>query len=374
MPVPMLAAVDQILLWALPFLFVLGVVVVVHEMGHFLAARFFNISVETFSIGFGPELGGFRDRSGTRWRLAAIPLGGYVKFKGDENAASMPSREKVEGLTPEERAGNFHAAPLHHRAMIVAAGPIANFILAIVIFFFWFLILGKPVIEARVEAVQPGSAAERAGILPGDKIVGLGGSPISSFDELQRVVMLNAGAPLKLTVERGNQLLELTATPELTEKECIGRLGISRSTRREDVTIRKFGVGGAAAASLSETWFWLKQPFVFIGQLINKQACADQLGGPIKIAQMSKEVASVSLIELLRWIAIISISIGVINLFPIPVLDGGHLMFYGVEAILGRPLSERAQEIGFGIGLAVLLMLMVVVTWNDVSQLIRGTG
>ncbi len=369
-----LAAVDQILLWAVPFLVVLGVVVVVHEMGHFLAARFFNIKVETFSIGFGPEIGAFNDRQGTRWRLAAIPLGGYVKFKGDENAASMPSRERVDGLTAAERSGNFHAAPLSHRAAIVAAGPIANFLLAILIFFFWFASFGKPTIEPRVETVQPGSAAERAGIQPGDKIVGVSGTTVQSFDELQRVVMLNAGAPLTLTVIRGNQELQLTAVPELTEKECIGRLGISRSTRPEDVTIRTFGPGGAFVASLEETYFWLKQPFVFIGQLINQQTCTNQLGGPIKIAQMSKEVASVSVVELLRWIAIISISIGVLNLFPIPVLDGGHLLFYGAEAILGRPLSERTQEIGFGIGLALLLMLMVVVTWNDVSQLIQGSG
>lgn len=372
--VPVLAAIDQIFLWAVPFLVVLGVVVVVHELGHFLAARFFQIKVETFSLGFGPEIGGFVDRRGTRWRLAAIPLGGYVKFKGDENAASMPSREKVEGLTATEREGNFHAAPLRHRAIIVAAGPMANFLLAIVIFFFWFAAFGKPSIEPRVEAVQAGSAAERAGIQPGDRIVSVAGTRVDSFDELQRVVMLNAGSELALTVERGGQRLDLVAVPELTQAECIGRLGISRSTRPEDVVVRTFGPGGALVASLNETWFWLKQPFVFIGQLINQQACTNQLGGPIKIAQMSKDVASVSVLELLRWIAIISISIGILNLFPIPVLDGGHLMFYGAEAILGRPLSEKTQEIGFGIGLALLLMLMVVVTWNDVSSLIRGTG
>jgi regulator of sigma E protease len=258
--------------------------------------------------------------------------------------------------------------------VIVAAGPMANFLLAIVIFFFWFAAFGKPSIEPRVEAVQAGSAAERAGIQPGDRIVSVSGTRVDSFDELQRVVMLNAGSELALTVERGGQRLDLVAVPELTQAECIGRLGISRSTRPEDVVVRTFGPGGAFVASLNETWFWLKQPFVFIGQLINQQACTNQLGGPIKIAQMSKDVASVSVLELLRWIAIISISIGILNLFPIPVLDGGHLMFYGAEAILGRPLSEKTQEIGFGIGLALLLMLMVVVTWNDVSSLIRGTG
>jgi regulator of sigma E protease len=371
---PALAAIDQVLLWALPFLFVLGVVVVVHELGHFLAARFFNIKVETFSVGFGPEIGGFMDRRGTRWRLAAIPLGGYVKFKGDENAASMPSREKVEGLSAAEREGNFHAAPLGQRAMIVAAGPAANFMLAIVIFFVWFLAFGKPVIEPRVENVQENSAAARAGIQPGDRIVAVSGTQVSSFDELQRVVLLSAGSQLELTVERGGQVLNLVAVPELTAQECVGRLGISRSTRPEDVTVRTYGPAGAFTASLGETWFWLKQPFVFIGQLINQQACTNQLGGPIRIAQMSKDVASVSIIELFRWIAIISISIGILNLFPIPVLDGGHLLFYGAEAILGRPLSEKTQEIGFGIGLALLLMLMVMVTWNDVSQLIRSTG
>jgi regulator of sigma E protease len=370
----MFAAFYDVLLWAVPFLVVLGVVVIVHEAGHFLAARLFGIKVEAFSIGFGPELAGFRDKHGTRWRLAAIPLGGFVKFKGDENAASVPKRENLEQLSAAEREGNFHAAPLPRRAIVVAAGPLANFVLAIVIFFFWFLTFGKPTIEPRVEAVQSGSAAAQAGIMPGDKIVAVSGEAIDSFDDLQRIVMLNAGSDLSLTVLRGDKRIALHATPQLAEKDCVGRLGVSRSTRPEDVTIKRFGPVSAATASLDETWFWLKQPFVFIGQLINKQACTAQLGGPIRIAQMSKQVAAISPIELVRWIAIISVSIGILNLFPIPVLDGGHLLFYGVEAILGRPLSERTQEIGFGIGLALLLMLMVFVTWNDVSQLIRGVG
>jgi regulator of sigma E protease len=286
----------------------------------------------------------------------------------------MPKREQLESLSAAEREGNFHTAPLSSRSIVVAAGPLSNFALAIVIFFFWFLVFGKPTIEPRVEAVQPGSAAAQAGIMPGDKILAVSGAPVDSFDDLQRVVMLNAGSDLDLTVLRDGQRIDLHATPQLVEKECIGRLGISRSTKPEDIVIRRFGPGGAFTASLGETYFWLKQPFIFIGQLIHDRACTAQLGGPIRIAQMSKQVAAVSIVELVRWIAIISISIGILNLFPIPVLDGGHLLFYGAEAILGRPLSERTQEIGFGIGLALLLMLMVIVTWNDVSHLIRGVG
>jgi len=371
----------SVLTWVVPFLVVLGVVVFVHEMGHFLVARYFGVTVEAFSIGFGPEIFAFMDRKNTRWRLAAIPLGGYVKFKGDDNAASIPSREDLSRLSVEERRGNFHAKPVAQRAAVVAAGPIANFILAIVILTFWFMFVGKAILEPRVETIEPGSAAEAAGIKPGDLIVGVGGSRVQSFDEVQRVVMLSAGTELEVVVQRGNQEIPLKATPRLKETTDrfgnsvkIGLLGIARPTRREDVTMHTYGPLNAFSMSLSETWFWIKQPIAFIQRLATGQASSEELGGPIRIAQLSKEVASVSVIELFRWIAIISINIGLMNLFPIPLLDGGHLLFYGIEAIRGRPLSERTLEIGFRIGFALVIMLMIFATRNDVIHLLRRIG
>ncbi len=365
--------------WVLPFLFVLGVVVFVHEMGHFLVARFFGVNVEAFSIGFGPEIGGFYDRYGTRWRIAWIPLGGYVKFQGDENAASVPSQADLAKLTPEERKGNFHAKPVAQRAAVVVAGPVANFILAIIILTFWFMYAGKPILEPRVATVEAGSAAATAGFKPGDMIRNIDGTAIDSFEEVQRIVMLNAETPLNITVDRNGKEITLKATPDLkTTKDRfgnevqIGLLGIGR--KNEDTQIKHFGPVGAFGQSLSETYFWLKQPLVFIQKLAVGQASGDQVRGVVGIAQLSREVASIGFVELFRWIAIISINIGLLNLFPIPMLDGGHLLFYGIEAIRGRPLSERTMEIGFRIGFALVIMLMLFATRNDVIHLIRQMG
>lgn len=365
--------------WVVPFLFVLGVVVFVHEMGHFLMARFFGVTVETFSIGFGPEIGGFFDRYGTRWRLAWVPLGGYVKFKGDENAASVPSKESLASLSAAEREGNFHAKPVAQRAAVVAAGPVANLILAVVILTAWFMFMGKPILEPRVATVEPGSAAAEAGFEPEDIIRSIGGSRIDSFDDIQRIVMLNAETPLSITVERGAQTLTLEATPRLKETKDrfgnevkIGLLGIGR--KNENVTFRQFGPIEAFSQSLSETYFWMKQPLIFIKKLAIGQASGDQVRGVVGIAQLSREVASIGFVELFRWIAIISVNIGLLNLFPIPMLDGGHLLFYGIEAIRGRPLSERTMEIGFRIGFALVIMLMLFATRNDVIHLIRQMG
>lgn len=365
--------------WVIPFLFVLGVVVFVHEMGHFLVARYFGVTVETFSVGFGPEIGGFYDRYGTRWRLAWVPLGGYVKFKGDENAASVPSQGDISSLSAEERSGNFHAKPVGQRAAVVAAGPIANFILAIVILTAWFMFMGKPILEPRVATVEPDSAAAAAGFQPGDVIRSIDGSTIQSFDDIQRIVMLNAETPLQVAVERDGQPLTLEATPRLKETTDrfgnvvqIGLLGIGR--KNEDVTFRYFGPVEAFSQSLSETYFWMKQPLIFIQKLTVGQASGDQVRGVVGIAQLSREVASIGFVELFRWIAIISINIGLLNLFPIPMLDGGHLVFYGIEAIRGRPLSERVMEIGFRIGFVLVIMLMLFATRNDVIHLIRQMG
>ncbi len=369
-----------VLAWAVPFLIVLGLVVFIHELGHFLVARWNGVAVEAFSIGFGPEIAGFYDKQGTRWRVAWIPLGGYVKFLGDENAASMPSHEAAANVSPEDRARMFQFKPVGARAMVVAAGPVANFLLALVIFAGLFMAYGKTVIEPRVDEVVAGSPAQQAGFQPGDLILSIEGDQIESFEEMVRIVGLSAEQPLDVVVQRAGDQKTLTVTPELVETESrfgtakIARIGIRGAAERSDVSVKTYGPVEAVGKSFEETFFWMKQPIIFIGELIGGRASADQLGGPVRIAQMSKEVASIGIPELLRWTAIISISIGLINLFPIPVLDGGHLVFYGIEAIRGRPLNEKAQEIGFRIGMALVLMLMVFVTWNDVVQLIGQGG
>ncbi len=365
--------------WVVPFFFVLGVVVFVHEMGHFLVARYFGVTVETFSIGFGPEIHGFYDRHGTRWRIAWVPLGGYVKFKGDENAASVPSQEHISDLSEDERRGNFHAKPIAQRAAVVAAGPAANFVLSIVILTVWFMYMGKPIVEPLVSTVQPGSVAAEAGFEPGDVIREIDGTKIQSFDEVQRIVMLNAQTELTITVDRNGKPVTIKASPELKETKDrfgnvvqIGLLGIA--SRNQKPVIKRFGPVEAVGQSLSETYFWLKQPLIFIQKVAVGQASGDQVRGVVGIAQLSREVASIGFAELFRWIAIISINIGLLNLFPIPLLDGGHLLFYGIEAIRGRPLSERMMEIGFRIGFALVIMLMLFATRNDVIHLLRQMG
>jgi regulator of sigma E protease len=372
MPQDLSFAFAQVFWWTVPFLVVLGVVVLVHELGHFLAARALGIKVETFSIGFGPEIAGFHDRSGTRWRLAWIPLGGYVKFKGDESIASMPSAEALETLTPEQRKGNFHTSALWRRVLIVLAGPFANFLLGVVIFAGLTLAMGIVHQEARITCVEPGTPAAKAGLEAGDKIVSIAGKPVKSFEDFSMSVKLNARSPIDIGVDRGGKQLNFVATPELTEGECVGRLGVVGGNKRDDAQVVSAGMFEALGIGFERTWRIIQGPFQFFDQLIRGNACASSLGGPVKIAEVAKSFASEGFINLIPLIAFISVSVGLFNLFPIPVLDGGHLLFYGAEAILGRPLNQRAQEIGFQFGFILLLMLMVFVTWNNIADLSRG--
>jgi regulator of sigma E protease len=359
----------------LPFLFVLTIIVFVHELGHFLVARWCGIKVLVFSIGFGPEIVGFNDRHGTRWKIAAIPLGGYVKFFGDDNVASVPDADAVAAMNTDERRVSFFHQPVAARAAVVAAGPIANFLLAIAIFATIFMLYGKQETAARVDAVVPGSAAAAAGFQTGDLVLSIGGKPIDTFKDMQEIVSLNPDVPLDFIVERGGAKVTLHATPKLTEDRDnfgnvyrIGRLGISQTNSPQDVKVRKFGPLGAIEEAAKQTWFVVDQTFAYLGKLALGRASADQLGGPLRIAQMSGQAASLGFSTLMNWAGLISVSIGLLNLFPIPLLDGGHLLFYGIEAIRGRPLSERVQEVGFRIGLALIVMLMIFTVWNDLSH------
>jgi regulator of sigma E protease len=363
----------------LSFLVVLTIVVFVHEFGHFWVGRRCGVGVTAFSVGFGPELFGWTDRHGARWKISAIPLGGYVKFVGDVNAASVPDQEALDQMPPEERVVSFPHKSIPRRAAIVAAGPIANFLLAIAIFAGLNYVNGRQILDPRIETVQPQSAADRAGFKPGDLIVSINGRPIDSFSEMQRWVSASPGEELVFQVDRNGDKVTIPATPDLREQNTpfgrhkIGLLGVGAS--RDAAAIRRvpYSLGGALASGVTETWYVVERTFNAIGKLVTGRESLDQLAGPIGIAQAAGQVASVGGVAgLLALVAVLSVSIGLFNLFPIPLLDGGHLLYYLAEAIRGRPLSYRVQEIGFRIGLAIVAILMIFATSNDIFHRILG--
>jgi regulator of sigma E protease len=358
--------------YLVPFLFVLSIVVFFHELGHFVVARWCGVRVEAFSIGFGREIVGWNDRRGTRWKLCWVPLGGYVKFLGDESAASQPvTEEKLASLPASQRSEAFPAKPVWQRAAVVAAGPAANFLLAIAIFTVLFATAGRPIVEPRVDAVISGSAAEAAGIRPGDVLVMVDGRAVETFNDVQRMVATSNGRTIEITVRRDGRELTLEATPRAQEAGRGNRtfmLGLSAS--RQGSEMRVYDPVSALGLAVRETWFLVDRTVVFIRDLFTGRGSMNDLGGPIRIAEVSGQAAAISFTTLIGLTALLSVSIGLLNLFPIPMLDGGHLVFYAIEALRGRPLSERSQEIGFRIGLAFVLMLMVVTTWNDISRLL----
>jgi regulator of sigma E protease len=353
------------------FLVVLTVLVFVHELGHYLVARRNGVRIEVFSIGFGPELFGWNDRAGTRWKFSAIPLGGYVKMFGDADPMSMPG-EQLQNMSEADRARSFHHKRLGQRAAVVAAGPIANFVFALAVLAALFATVGQTFTPADVGRVQEGSAAAAAGIKAGDVILRIDGEKIDRFEDVQRIVRLNTGTPMTMVLRRGDSDITLNVTPRITpftdrfgNEHEIALLGIERSgvtyVRRNPVA----AVWYAAQDTMDLTTGTLQA----VWQMILGLRPADELGGPLRIAQMSGEVAQGGIVPLLYFMAMLSVNLGLINLFPIPVLDGGHLLFYAAEAIRGRPLGQRAQEYGFRVGLALVLTLMVFATWNDLVHL-----
>jgi regulator of sigma E protease len=444
------------------FLVVLTVLVFVHELGHYLVARWSGVRIETFSIGFGPELFGWYDRRGTRWRFSALPVGGYVKMFGDADPSSLPG-EELQTMTAEERAVSFHHKPLAARAAVIAAGPGANFIFTIAVLTVLFATYGQPTTPPIVGAVPPDSAAAAAGLQAGDTILSVDGQKVRRFEEIQEVLEVNTGTPVPLLVRRNGAELNLTATPKVEtttdrsgnkmtsvsldfdrftppevgqvmggsaaavaglqpgdvfqsvdgtpvsrfedlqrlvqqdidstplsvtlkrgdetktlsitpklservdangEKHSIGLLGVSP----RPVYVQR-SVGGAVVAASQETWSMGTTILKAIGQMIGGTRNTDEIGGPLRIVQMSGQVVQgTGLLGLIVFMASLSVNLGLINLFPIPVLDGGHLLFYAAEALRGRPLGQRAQEFGFRVGLAIVLTLMVFATWNDLAQ------
>lgn len=358
----------------LPFLIVLTLVVFVHEMGHYLVGRWCGIRVMTFSIGFGPELVGFNDTHGTRWRLSAIPLGGYVKFFGDENAASAPDFAQVDAMDQTELSRSFPGANVWKRAATVAAGPIANFLLAIMVFAVMFSIYGKPVADPVVALVQPDSAAEQAGLLPGDIITAIDGNPMVEFEDVRRYVTPRPEVEMRLTVDRDGRAVEVAITPRRSEitdqfgnKMEVGLIGVGTDETVGNFRRLELNPAESLVEGVKSSWYIVARTVGYIGNILVGREKPDQLGGPIKVAQISGQVATLGVGALLQLAAVLSVSIGFLNLLPVPVLDGGHLIFYAIEIIRGKPVGERVQEIAFKVGMSLVLMLMVFATWNDVS-------
>ena len=357
--------------WILPFLIMLTVLVFVHEMGHFWVARRCGVRVEVFSIGFGPEIFGWNDRNGTRWRFSAVPIGGYVKMFG-EQASGADVNVEAPVISESERAESFAANTLAQRSAIVFAGPAANFVLAVVLLAGMFMVVGQPFTPADISAVQPGSAADKAGLEPGDVIVAINGTEIERFEQVVSIVQIAPGQSLEIEVERGGRRVVLNAVAGFHEFEdrfgntqTIGRLGVSRGGG--DRKLVRHDPATAVWRASVETVVLSGRILEFVWQMITGTRTTKDLGGPIRIAQMSSDMWQLGIESMIMFTVALSINLGLLNLFPVPMLDGGHLLFYFFEAIRGKPLGERTQEYGFRIGIVMVLGLMVFATWNDLE-------
>ena len=388
----------QALLYIVPFLLVLTFIVTIHELGHFLVARAFGVKIDRFSVGFGRALLSRTDRRGTEWRLAWLPLGGYVKFSGDLDASSVPDQAglaELKGRIVAERGVGaerdyFHFKPVWQRALVVAAGPAANFLLAMVLFTVLFSVVGEQVIAPRVAQAVPGSPAAAAGFRPGDLIVAMNGRPVADREEVTRLVVMSAGDPIRFTVARGGQNMVLTATPErqLVQDDIAGqvriaRIGLEMQPLREDFRFRRLNPVEAFGKGVETIGTTVGPTATYIGRIFAGKESGDLLNGPIGIAKAAGGVTQQAVsanpdpgwmaanlaLTFMSFAALVSIGIGIVNLLPIPVLDGGHLLFYGYEAVARRPVPARAQEVGYRVGLALLAGLMLFATWNDLQKL-----
>jgi regulator of sigma E protease len=363
---------NSFFLTALAFLFILTVVVFVHEMGHYLVGRWCGIGVKAFSVGFGPELIGYTAKSGTRWKLSAIPLGGYVKFSGDENVTSSPDSAALEAMSEEERAHAFHLAPVWKRALTVFAGPFANFLLTIAIFSVIFAIYGRAISDPVVTRAVPGSAAEIAGFMPGDIFLRVDGERVQTFGDVQRHVGPRAGQAIIFVMERQGREVELTAIPKETQiddplgnKVKLGVIGVETNKDAGKFRVETYSPVAALGEGVKESLFIAGQTGEFLWRLARGREDRCQLGGPVKIASMAGKAAERGFAWLIQLTALLSIGIGILNLLPIPPLDGGHLLFYGIEALNRRPVTEKLQEIVYRVGGLAVLTFMGFVIFND---------
>ena len=361
----------------LPFIVLILVVVFIHEYGHYYFAKKYGVKVTDFSIGFGKELFGWNDKLGTRWKICWIPLGGYVKFFGDRNVFSQSDQEEIiKKYSEEERKKLFILKPLYQRSLIVAAGPIANFILAIVIFLFIYMFVGKDFTPAVINEVQKDSPAEVAGLMKNDVILEIDGTEVKSILDVSKLITMSTSDFIDFKVSRYDQDILLKVKPNIVETEDnLGNkinkrmIGIMLGPYNNKVNHVKLGPAKALYYSLNEVYFVTISSLKYLGSILTGSGDSSQLGGPIRIAKITGQVAQFGIVPFLSIMAYISISLGLINLFPIPLLDGGHLMFYGFEKILGRPLSQKTQEGFFRIGMFLLLFIMFFATYNDLKDL-----
>ena len=386
----------NILIYLGSFVLVLSVVVFVHEFGHFQVARWRGVAIDTFSIGFGKTLFGWRDKQGVQWKVGALPLGGYVKFADDADAMSSAPREKIddpEALAEARAKGLFHAQPLSTRSMVVAAGPLTNFIFSILAFALIALIVGRDAtdysaVPARIASVAEGSAAAAAGLRPGDIIQGANGQAVATFTDLQTLVAASPERALALQIERGGAQITLNATPQRNGDR--GMLGVSGPlVLAQERVIERFGPLSALGAGAANTWDIIARTGAYIGAIFAGRESGDQIAGPLGIINASGQVATSALsgpddggigarigllaLSLLSLAAVLSVAVGIVNLLPIPILDGGHLLFYAIEAVRGgKPLPAAAQEWAYRAGFAVMASLFLFATWNDITRLLPG--
>lgn len=348
----------------------LTIIVFVHEMGHYLVARWNGVAIHTFSLGFGPELFGFNDKHGTRWRLSAIPLGGYVRFVGDMNAASMPDPEAVAALPEAEQRRLFINKNVWQRIAVVIAGPLANVIFTFLVLYALLLGYGRYTIPPVIGEVMQGSVAQQAGFVAGDKILAVDGFKVSGFEDFQRLISTAPGRPVTVVIDRQGADRKISLTPQVAEDvdrfgnvQRIGRIGVARDN--SDITLYRPDPVEAVGMTVEDIRFIVDRTAAFIGDFFVGRGDVEQLGGPVKIARVSGEVATLGVVALINLAALLSLNIGIFNLLPIPVLDGGHLLYYLIEAVRGRPLSEKAQEIGYRVGFAIVGSLMIFTLLND---------
>jgi regulator of sigma E protease len=368
------ASVTMLLSYLVPFLVVLTVIVFVHEMGHYLVARWNGIAIHTFSVGFGPELFGFNDRHGTRWRVSAIPLGGYVRFVGDMNATSAtPDAEIIANASPELAPRLFVNKNVWRRIAVVVAGPAANVIFTFLVLYVLLLGYGRYVIPPVIGDVVANSVAQQAGLQSGDRVISVDGFSVRGFEDFQRLVSTSPERQISVVVQRDGADKTILMTPQATESpdqfgtnHRIGRIGVSRQVAQGDVTLYRPSPVEALAMTTDEIHFIVERTAAFVGDFFVGRGDVKELGGPVKVAQVSGEVATLGIPALINLMALLSLNIGIFNLLPVPMLDGGHLLYFLIEAIRGRPLSARVQEMGFRFGLAVVFTLTIFTLYNDI--------
>ncbi len=361
----------------IPFIILILVVVFIHEYGHYYFAKRYGVGVTDFSIGFGKEIFGWNDKSGTRWKICWIPLGGYVKFFGDRNVFSQSDQEELlKKYNDEDKKKLFVLKPLYQRSLIVAGGPLANFVLAIIIFFFIYTFVGKDFTPAMIDEVRKDSPAEIAGLMKNDVILEIDNTKVKSIMDVSKLITMSTSEFINFKVSRYDENILLKVKPNIVDtKDNLGNkikkrmVGITLIPYNNEINHKKLGPTKALYYSINEVYFVSISSLKYLGSIIFGSGDSSQLGGPIRIAKISGQVAEFGLIPFLSMMAYISISLGLINLFPIPLLDGGHLMFYAFEKVLGRPLSQKTQEGFFRIGLFLILSLMFFATFNDLKDL-----